>query len=569
MASMPKRSNVACDSCRSHKRKCNGGAPCAGCIRRQVECAYSAIGKGSQARLAATSLRLNSQVRQSNDAGSLTVARRTSSQPRSKAPTSSGPSLYNSRQKPLQVDVEDGSALPPLTIPLGHRCTNNSLLVLPQVQSLIGQYPEDFFYRVESQRSLPSTQWFNPISDYLELPQVDQDTALALISNFFQSAHLVNFFLDQDTFLARYVYGLTPADASLNDRAILHAVFALGSVAGKTIDSKDVLDKDTPGMEYFKPALHILTTSWTTSFSGEINLSQGLVLCALYLCNIAQPLRAWKLIHLASTTVQQILLRSDDTLNPADNDEIFRVAWSCFCIESDLLSEFHQPRSGILHIMDEMRFPSLGQAPMPANLAFLAEISIRLLLNRVHYSIYSADSLTEVPGGSLISICTELDRQLNNWYDALPNTVRPDLSSPEDANFQSYILRLRYWSAKDIIFRPFVFYVTSLPADTYVSDIILDKCQICLSSCRYWLLSTKKLLSQHTSWAYSALSTVFGSSLVLSLAAISPRLQSFVPNISELQNFAIERLKPWALPGTSVECALEILISVQKKLRYR
>jgi hypothetical protein len=84
---------------------------------------------------------------------------------------------------------------------------------------------------------------------------------------------------------------------------------------------------------------------------------------------------------------------------------------------SDLLSEFHQPRSGILHIMDEMRFPSLGQAPIPANLAFLAEISMRLLLNRIHYSIYSTDSLQEVPNGSLISTCTELDRQLNNWHD--------------------------------------------------------------------------------------------------------------------------------------------------------
>lgn len=174
---------------------------------------------------------------------------------------------------------------------------------------------------------------------------------------------------------------------------------------------------------------------------------------------------------------------------------------------SDLLSEFHQPRSGILHIMDEMRFPSLGQAPMPANLAFLAEISMRLLLNRIHYSIYSTDSLQEVPNGSLISICTELDHQLNNWHDSLPATIQPNLSSKDNANLQTYILRLRYWSAKDIIFRPFVFYVTSLSPDIYIPRIILDKCQLCLSSCRNWLLASRELLSQHTSWAYSALST--------------------------------------------------------------
>jgi hypothetical protein len=224
---------------------------------------------------------------------------------------SRAPSHFNNQKKPLKINIENESTLPPLTIPLGHRCTNNNILVLPQVQSLVGQYPEDFFYRVESQRLLPPTQSFNPIESHLELPQVDQDTALTLINNFFESTHLVNFFLDQETFLARYVFESSPAEKNLNERAVLFAVFALGSVAGKAVDSKNVLDENIPGLEYFKPALHILTTSWTTSFAGEINLSQGLALCALYLCNIAQPLRAWKLIHLASTTVQQILLRYD------------------------------------------------------------------------------------------------------------------------------------------------------------------------------------------------------------------------------------------------------------------
>lgn len=61
----------------------------------------------------------------------------------------------------------------------------------------------------------------------------------------------------------------------------------------------------------------------------------------------------------------------------------------------------------------------------------------------------------------------------------------------------------------------------------------------------------------------------FGSAMILSLAALSPALSEYVPHITELQNMAIARLKPWAQPRTSIECALEILVALQTKMRYR
>lgn len=45
-------------------------------------------------------------------------------------------------------------------------------------------------------------------------------------------------------------------------------------------------------------------------------------------------------------------------------------------------------------------------------------------------------------------------------------------------------------------------------------------------------------------------------------------LRHLVTDISELQAIALERLKPWANPGTSIECALEILNALKTKLRY-
>lgn len=210
----------------------------------------------------------------------------------------------------LQIVVDNDSELPPLTIPLGHRCSNDSLLMLPQVQSLIGQYPEDFFFRVESQRLLPATQTFNPIDDQLELPRVDQETSLSLREGFFRSIHLVNPFLDESVFVERYFSSLDSPAGTLDERAVVLLVFAIGKIGGKPVIKSDENEELVPGMDLFKPAFHILTTSWTTCFSGDITLAQGLVLCALYLCYIAQPLRAWKLIHMASTTVQQLLIRS-------------------------------------------------------------------------------------------------------------------------------------------------------------------------------------------------------------------------------------------------------------------
>lgn len=152
-----------------------------------------------------------------------------------------------------------------------------------------------------------------------------------------------------------------------------------------------------------------------------------------------------------------------------------------------------------------MVFPGFGRDPKPENLAFLADISIRLLLNRAHYSMYSANTWLRAPDSSLITICTELYRQLQTWHDSLPEIIRPDLSSDADANPRSHVLRLRYWSAKEILFRPFVIYVTTLPPDQVVSQIILDNCQLCLTSCRKFLYASEKLLSQYTSYTYSAL----------------------------------------------------------------
>jgi hypothetical protein len=217
-------------------------------------------------------------------------------------------SIPPSVQQAESVNGDNASPSPQITLPI-RRCSNNSLLLLPEVRSLIGEYPKDFFFLAESRRESSRDQSFNPFGDGLKLPAVDRDTALSLIHNFFQFTHLANLFYDQDAFLSRFPCALDLATGKHEEQAVVLVVFALGSIVGKTVRSQYVEGEAIPGMEFFRPALHVLTNSWATAFCGTLTLPPGLILCATYLSYLAQPLRAWKLIHLASTTVQQLLIK--------------------------------------------------------------------------------------------------------------------------------------------------------------------------------------------------------------------------------------------------------------------
>ncbi|RSL96929.1 hypothetical protein CEP52_011185 [Fusarium oligoseptatum] len=78
-----------------------------------------------------------------------------------------------------------------------------------------------------------------------------------------------------------------------------------------------------------------------------------------------------------------------------------RLSWVCFILESDILAEFNQPRSGIELLVDKLPFPNYGGPACPSHLYVLAEISARLLLNRIHHSLFFTDNLTIYTGASL------------------------------------------------------------------------------------------------------------------------------------------------------------------------
>ncbi|KAH6603763.1 hypothetical protein Trco_007209 [Trichoderma cornu-damae] len=628
------RAMVACNHCRQRKRRCDGSSPqCTACREKGLECAYTEVaaarsnaansqqnghGNGHQPGDVAASdavlgrlesiemllgehaealkaLQQQQQQQQQErdkdeerqkyhrDPSALMVPphlpdffrRRAedddggdnpSSSPREASmPHSTWALTTQVGGDPSRRGVNGDGDVPPITIPLGHQTSTSSLLTLPQMRPLVGDYPEDFIFRVEDSRT-PSAAL-----DFMAVPglqggegHVDRTVADDHLGSFLSMVHAFHPIFDRDDLLAGYEVVMREGLGSDVRSGVFLAVLALGATASDPIGHGK---NGNTGDACMQKALRILVPAWTISFSGNVQLSQGLILCALYF------------------TCKDILS------SQAEIQELTRLSWVCFIIESDILAEFHQPRSGIDVLVDRMPFPNYGTNPKLEHLCVLAEISARSLLNRMHHAIYFTDSLTIYagralesltssqpastpphPDASLLRVCSELNFQLERWYEALPVDIKPDLFNRTPGNKQACILRLRYWSAKQSIFRPFVIHATSSrfeKGEVEVPSTVISQCKACLAACRAYLHGVGYLLSERTPYTYSSLQFALNCFLVLSLAANSPHLGHLAADIDANHQNVVEVLEPWARPGSSVEHALEIANSVARKLRLR
>lgn len=200
----------------------------------------------------------------------------------------------------------------------------------------------------------------------------------------------------------------------------------------------------------------------------------------------------------------------------SEREGVLRLFWSCFLIECDRLAELELPQSGLQQLTDETSLPNCGNLNETESTCYLAEISIRRLLNRIHNSLYpqkpsiTSNSLSPSNAfpplaiSSIRVICDELHRQLNMWYESIPEPVRPALDVGPTANDRQRVLRIRYYATKHIIYRPFVLHVVVYGAAEPV-DEIMEKCDICLEACRLYLYNTTEIMkraSQYT-WTFS------------------------------------------------------------------
>lgn len=203
-------------------------------------------------------------------------------------------------------------------------------------------------------------------------------------------------------------------------------------------------------------------------------------------------------------------------------ESIIRLFWSCFLVECDRLAELELPRSGLQQLTDEISLPECINIDIMQSTCYLAEISIRRLLNLIHNSLYpkkkhvltlSTTTLTEYEDFPIEhismtgSICDELHSQLELWHSSIPEGFRLQLfiQRPDSAaTDRKSILRIRYFAARHIIYRPFLLYIINHGMDR-TTDYMIEKAALCIESCRYYIHSTTSVLatpSQYT-WTFS------------------------------------------------------------------
>ncbi|ETS85922.1 hypothetical protein PFICI_03947 [Pestalotiopsis fici W106-1] len=240
---------------------------------------------------------------------------------------------------------------------------------------------------------------------------------------------------------------------------------------------------------------------------------QSLFFAALYFAYLRRPLQAWTYIH--NTASKCLLLLSYPPVNePIENQECLkRIFWACYILESDYLAELSAlPQSGIAQIESSVSLPGSYITHVDpaqtehASLYFLACISMRRLLNRVHHLLYARDTGAATDISRFPAIVTELDHQLEEWRDVLPHAFRFDIpQNILDHNDNNNgvplsecggFLRQRYLTCKSVIYRPYLAWLlASSPGGMHRDargirkEDIVARAQVCLDACTSHILA--------------------------------------------------------------------------------
>ncbi|EXA31292.1 hypothetical protein FOVG_17416 [Fusarium oxysporum f. sp. pisi HDV247] len=400
-----------------------------------------------------------------------------------------------------------------MSIPLDHSTTTGELLRSAPARALLGHYPVDIFLHVELERSIPESLALNPtVPATADIPTILEEDAASLVQSFFTNVHPFHPVLDEAGFhsvrKAAFGQGLQPGLES----AHVLTVLALGCVSRETYSSGS--DPWAPGSHFLPFAVGILLTQGLRSFGNSLLLPQSLYLAALYHSFLARPLQAWRLVHMASTEIQHYWIRklniSQATQHEPRNQSILRLCWAIFILECDIVAEHHLPRSGIENVVENLPLPRFGTSPEPSMLRWLANISSRRLLNRIHFVLYdglqSGPECLDSPGSSpaaqplaasIFKMSNELNHQLHAWFELLPDVIKVGFEN-DHPSIDEAVLTMRFHAAGDIIHRPFLLHVCSLAPHAAVDRRIVEKAEKCLHHCRGYLQAVKHVVQTST-----------------------------------------------------------------------
>ncbi|KAI0537646.1 hypothetical protein GGR58DRAFT_331727 [Xylaria digitata] len=585
-----KRALLACDFCRHRKRKCDGKKPCFTCRDSNADCVYQELPSDriEESGPGAVMDRLNRiealLEQQSQQIYQLNIRPSQSPHPTSQSDHQSERQSDFFMRLPSELDTSLESS--PFLIPKHHAALATTLLAFPQVRDAIGEYPRDYFFRVEEQLPLPGL--LDRVHDGpLTWPLLDPGTMDILAASYFQHVHPHHPLFTPRMF-ASWQTKLLDQDLDDVTTSICLCVYALGALA--SAQSGHQKSPETLGLEYFQPALKMMVREVLWGFRPSISVCQALLLAVSYFAHLGRPLHSLRMGHFASRVFLNISESQQNNLAHTDHDdEAVRVYWQCFMIECDGVAEIDASRSGIEPLGDTMPLPqSLESSDDRNHIYSIAEHAIRRLLNRILSALYNPDSThrySTLPPDpvriwqrlglpKLLSLSAELNRQLEQWYRSIPEYLRFPKGTDPLPNDRSRVLRIRYYMARHLIYRPFLLQTiarqqgdrsspfSSLPESDPFSlpvPVVMERCETCTDSCVKYLQNAVDMIDKRSPYLWTFAQNCMASLVILWLAENSARLSHLVPAMQPIQSVVLDRLRQWAVENSSFDAEVRIV----------
>ncbi|KAL3438226.1 hypothetical protein BDV09DRAFT_205637 [Aspergillus tetrazonus] len=479
--------------------RCDGRQPCATCLSTGEDCLYGAeaIPKSKSDLILDVVLRSENMLRAMSGhlvrAPTHSLLGPTSPvDPRiASSPLAffSPPTIETAHHPPSSPDQISNAVLPQF-----HSSTTESILAWPHfkdLQTLRRNYRGSVF-QLESQRA-PLRNRSSVVLPYMGQEELDR-----LLNSFERNVNFWYPTLSQTTRTEVEVRVLSNSLEEDVDSCLALLVMALGC-ASELVRCATTDRPDTPDAEklrrwqllsglYFDIAFKKIYLAQAESCTEAV---QCLFYTALFFAFLQRPIQAWSFISAAATKCRLLLSYSTSDTPSEKLECLRRIFWSCYILESDYLAELAAlPHTGIAEIESSIPLPgqyhthASSSTEEESSLYFLACISMRRLLNRVHDLLYARNNGVASDINQFPPVVAELDHQLNKWRDLLPSAFHFDLSRAPAGSMEAGFLRQRYLTCKSVIYRPYLTLALSLTtrADP-ISPMVYEGCKTCLEAC--------------------------------------------------------------------------------------
>ncbi|KAF7554465.1 hypothetical protein G7Z17_g2936 [Cylindrodendrum hubeiense] len=586
------RTSHACDSCRARKIRCDGGTPCTTCATADQDCTYGAESnsRGKNDLILEGILRVekflheinanlvSTQLRSSATATlrpCLTIAQSTGSQPDRRlsyvspnaqfgSSFSGSPHNEGNARRPSIIQEalseshpSNGYSFDNAVLDSMHTSTTESILQWPHfdVFSSLRTDHTSIFHLEQSRSILPVRP--NAMYPYVTIEDID-----SILDSFENNLNFWYPTMSQDqlqSIRATLQAGVPSEDNVEACLTLLTMALGCASQAIAGLGPGEVLTEDESrrrlmkrkmGDIYFECALKKLYVAHLHTNSVA---AQCLFFAAMYFAFLVRPLQAWEFLSATAAKCLLLLSYPPNGGTPEDQERVRRIFWACYILESDYVAELSAcPPSGIARIESSVSLPgaynthSNNDQEEQSALYFLACISMRRLLNRVHQLLYARGTGAALDTSRFPPIVAELNHQLDEWRDVLPVAFEFSLDTTPTRTDAGGFLRQRYLTCQGVIYRPYLMWILSgsqIGLDTWICSLSMSGAMlILLAACQVPTL--KNLIDPKVLKMGNHLKELFQEWRRLDVGSDSPSVDQSLWIIHEADRFIKEGYKP-------------------------